>query len=474
MMRWIKGLFKLVLFVVVAYAAGRVGVVFFGSQLTGERAPYLQTLTDDSVTIRWQTRENRMGVLKYGQHLDHLNYTLLEDSVGKVHSITATDLQPNTRYYYSVGDISGYKDPDPEYDWFRTWTRGESGRSTRIWVIGDSGQPGEVSLAVRDAMMNWIEKNPRSNNEYLNLWLALGDLAYRSGTNEQFQAALFDTYPNVLRNQALWPVYGNHDSRRWTYFKLFTLPENGEAGGVASGTENYYAIDYENIHLVMLDTQDSSMKPGSDMLTWLKEDLAQNTKQWLIVAFHHPPYSKGSHNSDDRKDSAGRMARVRENVLPILEAAAVDLILSGHSHMYERSHLMDCHYGQSTEFGEDNIVSKGIHGQHREYRKPAENIAHSGAVYVVAGSSSKVDYGVLNHPAMVVSMEEAGSLVIDVEGNRLTSRFINEEGEVKDEFSIQKQNGYASNYTECIIKKEKQHQEKQQKESGQQDSAQAG
>ena len=80
-MRWIKRLFKLVLLIVVSYAVGRLGIVFFSSQLTGERAPYLQSLTQDSVTIRWQTRRNRMGVLKYGLHPDNLNYTLLEDAV---------------------------------------------------------------------------------------------------------------------------------------------------------------------------------------------------------------------------------------------------------------------------------------------------------------------------------------------------------------------------------------------------------
>jgi hypothetical protein len=454
MMSFIKRLLKFLLFLVVVYAAGRTGVVFFGSLLTGERAPYLQMLTQDSVTVRWQTLQNRMGVLKYGEHPDHLNYTLLEDSVGKVHSITARRLQPGTRYYYSVGDISGYKDPDPERDWFRTMPRVEDVKHTRIWVIGDSGQPGDLSLAVRDAMLNWVEENPRPDNEYINLWLSLGDIAYRSGTNEQFQAALFDTYPNILRNQSLWPVYGNHDARRWTYFKLFTLPENGEAGGVPSGTENYYSIDYGNVHLVMLDTQDSSLKPDGDMLTWLKKDLSENTKQWLIAAFHHPPYSKATHDSDNNKDSSGRMAKVRQHVLPILEAAAVDLVLSGHSHVYERSHLMDCHYDTSDTFNDSNIVSTGINGQHREYRKPKNNIAHSGTVYVVAGSSSKVDYGPLNHPAMVVGMEEAGSLLIDVEGNRLTSRFINEQGEIKDEFSIQKQNGISGKLTPCIIQQE--------------------
>jgi hypothetical protein len=453
MMIWIKRLFKAILFVIIVYAAGRVGVVYFSSQLVGERAPYLQSLTQDSVTVQWQTRENRMGVLKYGLHPDNLNYTLLEDGVGKVHSITATTLHPDTRYYYSVGDISGYKDPDPRYDWFRTMPADDADKPARIWVIGDSGQPGEVSRDVRDAMLNWVAKNPRENNEYLDLWIGLGDLAYRSGTNEQFQKALFDTYPTILRNQSLWPVYGNHDARRWTYFRLFTLPQYGEAGGVPSGTENYYAVDYANVHLVILDTQDSSMNPGSDMMQWLKRDLANNTKQWLIVALHHPPYTKGSHDSDKIEDSDGRMHKARQRLLPILEAAAVDLVLSGHSHMYERSHLMDCHYGNSDEFSENNIVSKGINGQYREYRKPEKNISHSGTVYVVAGSSSKVDHGPLNHPAMVVSMQEAGSLIIDIDGNRLTSRFINDEGEVKDEFSIEKQNGYTSNVTSCVLQR---------------------
>jgi hypothetical protein len=450
MMKWIKRLFNAVLFVVVVYAAGRVGVVFFSSQLVGERAPYLQLLTQDSVTVRWQTRQNRMGVLKYGLHPDHLNYTLLEDTVGKVHSITATNLQPDTLYYYSVGDISGYQDPDPELDWFRTMPADGSKKPARIWVIGDSGQPGQISREVRDAMLNWVEQNPRENDDYINLWLGLGDLAYRSGTNEQFQKGLFNIYPDILRNQALWPVYGNHDARRWTYFKLFTLPEYGEAGGVPSGTENYYSIDYADVHLVVLDTTDSGLSPDDDMLEWLKEDLANNDKQWLIVAFHHPPYTKGSHNSDDPGDSDGRMIKIRENVLPILETAAADLVLSGHSHMYERSHLMDCHYGNSDEFSDDYIVSKGINGQHREYRKPENNVSHSGTVYVVAGSSSRIDQGPLNHPAMVVSMEEAGSLVIDIEGNRLTSRFLNNEGVVKDEFSIEKKNGFPGNMTPCV------------------------
>jgi hypothetical protein len=51
---------------------------------------------------------------------------------------------------------------------------------------------------------------------------------------------------------------------------------------------------------------------------------------------------------------------------------------------------------------------------------------------------------------MVVALEEAGSVIIDIDGNRLTSRFINDKGEVKDEFSIEKKNGFVSNYTQCV------------------------
>jgi len=41
------------------------------------------------------------------------------------------------------------------------------------------------------------------------------------------------------------------------------------------------------------------------------------------------------------------MRDMRENALPILEAAGVDLTLAGHSHVYERSFLIDGHYGTS-------------------------------------------------------------------------------------------------------------------------------
>ena len=84
---------------------------------------------------------------------------------------------------------------------------------------------------------------------------------------------------------------------------------------------------------------------------------------------------------------------MRQNVCPILEAHGVDLVLCGHSHAYERSLLIDGHYGPSTTFGPQHVVNGGdgrIAGA--AYRKPAAwRAPHAGTVYVVAGSSANLD-----------------------------------------------------------------------------------
>jgi 3',5'-cyclic AMP phosphodiesterase CpdA len=69
------------------------------------------------------------------------------------------------------------------------------------------------------------------------------------------------------------------------------------------------------------------------MIDWLKKDLSQNQSKWTVVLFHSPPYTKGSHDSDNLKDSWGKMHYMRENVLPILEKHSVDMVLSGHSQL---------------------------------------------------------------------------------------------------------------------------------------------
>jgi hypothetical protein len=434
--RWLRYLLGGLLLLIVLSGLGRLGQVALGSFYTGERGPYLQQPAPTAMTLRWQTTEAEVGVVRYGLQPDQLQWQVQESQAGEEHEVRLSGLQPATRYYYAIGAASAPRYRGSDY-WFITPPASGMPLATRFVVLGDPGYPGPGQTAVREAMQAWLTANPRLDRGGFDVLLTTGDNAYRSGTNEQFQAGFFAPYAAWLRNVPVWPVYGNHDARRWAFFNLFSFPTDGESGGLSSGTEHYYAFDYGQVHFVILDTEASSMRAGSKMLRWLEEDLAGSHQPWLIVAFHHPPYTHGSHNSDSRADSGGRMFAVRQQVLPLLEKAGVDLVLSGHSHMYERSHLMGCHYGASNTL-ETTMLQQPQQQNHQAiYNKPAAGrVAHQGAIYMVLGSSSKVDNGPLDHPVMAVSQRQLGALVVDINGSQLNGRFINDNGDVADHFTI--------------------------------------
>jgi hypothetical protein len=439
LLRILKRLGLLFLILIVIYAVGRPIQIWLDGFYSGVREPYLQMMSSNAVTLRWQSEKAFSGVVRYGLKPEELNNIQGESIAAEEHELRLTNLKPETKYFYSIGNETEESFKGKEY-WFKTAPKTDKGnmKPVRFWVTGDQGYPSEIQNQVRDAMFNWVKQNPRSsvNKVALDFWITTGDNAYRSGSNEQFQAGFFEPYKTILRNTPVWPVYGNHDARRWVFFDIFNFPTNAESGGTASGSEHFYSFDYANIHFVMLDTQESALDVDGEMLSWLKKDLQETKQQWLIAFFHHPPYTKGSHNSDNKRDSGGRLISVRENILPLLEAAGVDLVLSGHSHMYERSALINCHYGDSSTFNQSMIRETT---KNNKYKKKGNNIiGNSGTIYTVIGSSSKVDSGPLNHPAMFTSLQEAGSMIFDVNQKHLKAHFVNKDGKVKDYFEINK------------------------------------
>jgi len=426
-----------------------------GGIYDGLRAPYLQSSAAHSIVIRWQTKDRNIGVVHIGEVSGQFDTKSTELSADDEHRIKLTGLKADTKYYYSVGTSDYALFEGNEY-WFKTSPDSNSpdAQAIRFWVTGDQGEVGEVQREVRDAMLQWTKLNPPQKDAPTkvepNFWVTLGDNAYTSGQNQQFQDAFFTPYASILKHTPVWPAYGNHDARRWAFFNIFDFPEQAQAGGVASGTEKYYSFNYGDLHMVLLDTESSRMQKDSRMLRWLKKDLAATKQAWVVVAFHHPPYSKGTHDSDNLADSGGRMRNVRKYVLPILEKAGVDVVLAGHSHVYERSWFMNCHYGFSDTFTkqfiqdrkpEGDIASTAIKHQQKGlvYRKLETGLTpYSGTIYVTLGSSAKVDDGALNHPAMPMSLHASGSMVFDISGNQLTANFINQAGQVLDKFSIEK------------------------------------
>jgi 3',5'-cyclic AMP phosphodiesterase CpdA len=273
----------------------------------------------------------------------------------------------------------------------------------------------------------------------------LGDNAYGVGTDAEYQRAVFQMYPELLRQTTLWSTMGNHETYstdlngQYAYFNIFNFPTAGQAGGEPSGTENYYSFNYGNIHFVVLDSEDSARTAGSPMLTWLEEDLAANTKDWAIALWHSPPYTKGSHDSDNLFDNFGNMTDMRANIVPILESYGVDLVLCGHSHNYERSFLMDGHYGFSETLADSMIkdAGSGRPDDTGAYLKPNTGPgANQGTVYVVAGSSGWATFVTGRHPIMHTALLEMGSLVLDIDGHRLDAKFLRETGAIDDYFTI--------------------------------------
>ena len=71
--------------------------------------------------------------------------------------------------------------------------------------------------------------------------------------------------------------------------------------------------------------------------------------------WHHSPYIKGSHDSDTERG----LIDMRENAFPILDSYEVDLVFSRHNYSYERSMLVDDHYGYSFIFNAQDNVDGG-------------------------------------------------------------------------------------------------------------------
>ena len=404
------------------------------------RGPYLNSGSPTGGVVRWRTDVVSDGLVYYGTDLNNLTNAAQETTVTNEHIVKLTGLEPDTQYYYSIGSAAyrlvGGANDGANY-WFKSSPPAGTRRPIRFWALGDAGTAGNGSpdrqRSTRDAFYNYAA----TNGGPADLWLMLGDNAYNSGTDSEHQAAVFDMYPATLRNKFLWPTLGNHETSQSTtatdfpYLHIFSLPVNGEAGGVPSGTEKYYSFDYGNVHFVCLDSMTSGRTGTTPMARWLVNDLEETAQEWVVVFYHHSLYTKGTHDSD----SEGDLVELRQNLIPILEAHGVDLVLMGHSHVYERSYLLDGHYGLSSTFTASMKVDGGS-GREEETGAYHKNDEGRGVIYTIAGSAGQALGGPLNHPAHFISLNELGTVVIDVSGNRLDAKFLNSAAVVRDTYTL--------------------------------------
>jgi hypothetical protein len=485
---------------------------------------FLQQVTSSSAIVKWRGEARQACIGKELRALRNPGRAQCEaarGTAGNHQEARFNGLDADTTYYYSVGGLAA---------------RGQQIRTapvtgslpadgnTRIWLIGDSGTASERDLRSGAAKhpgeaaavyTGYKAYTAASGNEATDLFLLLGDNAYNEGTDAQWQEALFEVYPDLLKNTPTWPTIGNHemgagrmdicvfaklpqceqgpvmmhmggvsvasepaaydgnrdgqpDGTGMPYLDIFSLPTKGEAGGVPSGTEQYYSFDYGNVHVISLDSQLSARDDAqrAAMRHWLSANLRANMQDWTIVIFHHPPYSKGAnHDSDNIENNPIDRPQydMRQEFTPLFEAHGVDVVYSGHSHSYERSYYLRGHTGTSESFsyaahtelidGDPERPSPGQGGNTYAQLSQTSGAIDDRVVYTVAGNSGKADHDSgltdaavwLRHPAHIQQdadpegrrgLSVTGSVVIDATATELTARFIDDKGEQLDYFTI--------------------------------------
>ncbi|MBL7727049.1 MAG: metallophosphoesterase, partial [Dinghuibacter sp.] len=421
-----------------------------GSGVLLTRGPYMNMVNETAVTVRW--RSNIATNTRVEAGTVHGTYPLVFNDAALVteHEIRLTGLSADTKYFYRFGSSTEVLQQGTD-NYFITAPPAGTTRKLRFAVFGDCGrndngyQPQTLA-----AYQNYLGANAGE------VMILLGDNAYTNGTDAEYESGFFVPYQgSILKNHVVMPAPGNHDyygtsqaSRTGAYYQNFTMPTAAECGGVASGTEAFYSWNRGDVHFISLDSYGTESPNATRLydtlgpqVTWLKQDLAANTRKWTIVYWHHPPYTMGSHNSDTEAE----LVNIRTNLLRILERYGVDLIMCGHSHDYERSYLLRGYYGNEASF---NVATHAVTSSSAKYDGTANSCPYNlpngqvnhGSVYVVSGSSGAsggVQAG-YPHNALPWSVNDGGMLFLEIEGNRLDAKFIRRNQTVADQFTIMK------------------------------------
>ncbi|WP_442588274.1 purple acid phosphatase family protein [Pedobacter sp. AW31-3R] len=422
------------------------------------RGPYLQVASSTGILIRWRTDVSARSKVQYGTVKGKLDQSVEDLKLITEHKVKLSGLKPSTKYYYAIGGLKDTLQGD-ENNYFVTLPEPGKPGHYRIAALGDCGDNSINQRHVKAELLKHL-----GNND-LTAWILLGDNAYQDGTDSEFQSKFFNIYKDdLLKKYPLYPAPGNHDyhdtdltskyaqeTHETAYYQNFSMPTEGEAGGVPSHTQAFYSFDIGNIHFLSLDSYGKEDKAYrlydtiGPQVQWIKKDLAANkNKGWVIAFWHHPPYTMGSHNSDEEEE----LVKIRENFIGIIERAGVDVVLNGHSHGYERSRLMQGHYGMENTFDPKKHNLSSSSGKNdgsknsAPYTKTVKN--SKGTVYVLSGSAGKLGGKQLSYPhdAMYFSdADHGGSCVLDVQDNRLELKWICADGEIRDQFTMVKEQG---------------------------------
>ena len=295
---------------------------------------------------------------------------------GYLHDVLLTGLEPSTKYCYSCGS-PGFKYSSEKS--FMSPVPPGNDHQFKFVIYGDmdvSPPPGAVTTA------ELVRKEITDNG--VSLVFHAGDLAYAIGFAYRWEEwmTLIEPYsslapymvsignheqehivggekdPSHAPGNGFHPSWGNygHDSGGECgvpVYNRFHMPENGNQPW-------WYSFEYGLVHFTVISTEHNFTR-GSPQYTWLKNDLKSVNRSrtpWLIMTQHRPFYSSQSFIPDFEVTT-----RLRVALEELLHTNKVDLVITGHHHLYERSCPV---YRQLCAKGATTHVLVGSAGFHLE------------------------------------------------------------------------------------------------------------
>jgi hypothetical protein len=331
------------------------------------RGPYLQLPTSDSIVIVWETDRAMPGEVFYGQKGSY-DRRVVSTATGLRHEVTLSGLEPGTEYGYWIATL-GYRLAAAGS--FRTAPPPEA--AFTFAAFGDTRSGHEVHRRIAEAILT----------ERPDFALHTGDLvAYGAQATEWDR--FFEIEHGLLASVPLFPSPGNHEQNARRYFDAFVLP----------GNERWYTFEWGNARFISLQI-DAIVPFGkqSEQVQWLEATLAANTQPWVIVWFHVPPF--------DAYTKTDLSSAVRINLVSLFERYGVDLVISGHSHNYQRSNV-------------------------------------NGVTYIItAGGGAELNPLLTIGPELEAGYSGNHFVLFRVNGETITGQAISLDGEVVDEFRLE-------------------------------------
>ena len=250
--------------------------------------------------------------------------------------------------------------------------------------------------------------------------VSAGDQIESADSELLYSYAIVDALSGVAFAPSVGP---GHDSQSSHYSDHFNLPNLSADYGKNKTSADYW-YTYNGTLFMHLNMSDDGASNNGEHEAFMKEAIAANPDtKWKIVVMHYSVYSTGKHGGTNAK-----MIEIREKLVPIFTELDVDIVLSGHDHVYTRTHIMN-----GLTVSNDTVVNNTV-------------VSPNGVLYLCANSctGSKFYSQVVTDADFVAKddysyRKSAVKLEVTDTSIKLTSYFLDgNEPEEFDTFTIEK------------------------------------